>query len=94
MSNFQKRAQEIADDIVTLLAKKNHDYGDSFSKQYQEYGMTSALIRFDDKLSRLKSLTIHGNEQQVKDESIKDTVKDIVGYGILTLMELEKGEGK
>lgn len=89
MNDFQKRAQKIADDIVVLLIKKNNDYGDSFSKQFEKYGMTSALIRFDDKLSRLESLTVDGNEQQVTDESVVDTVRDIVGYGILTLMELE-----
>lgn len=89
MNDFQKRAQEIADDIVVLLTKKNNDYGNSFSRQFQEYGMASSLIRLDDKLSRLKSLTVDGNEQQVTDESVRDTITDIVGYGILTLMELE-----
>ena len=85
---FQQRAQEIADEVVQLLIQKNHDYGDSFSKLYQEYGDISTAIRLSDKIERFKKLIT--TEQKVKDESIDDTLKDLIGYSILALIEREK----
>ena len=52
----------------------------------------SGLIRIDDKVRRLKNL--RNKENQVKDESIEDTLLDLCGYAILTLMEIRKGEVK
>ena len=49
-----------------------------------------ALIRLEDKLSRLDRLT-SGAEQKVKDESIRDTLMDLANYTIMTLMELDNG---
>ncbi|MED4172585.1 DUF1599 domain-containing protein [Halalkalibacterium halodurans] len=75
---------EVADEVRDLLIRKNGDYGDSFSKQYDEYGLMSSLIRMDDKIQRLKTLE-SGHEAQV-DESIDDTLRDLAGYAILTLV--------
>lgn len=77
-------------DIVLLqlrdtLIRKNHDYGNSFSKQYKKYGLTSYLIRDDDKTSRLESLQTKGS---LVSESIQDTVLDKAGYATLLLIEL------
>jgi len=81
-----KKIDEIYAKIRTMLIAKNHDYGDSFHYLYEEYGMESILIRLDDKLSRLKSIT--KQNRYVKDESVKDTLIDIVGYSLLALEEL------
>jgi len=78
----------ICTSMLELYSKKNADYGSSFSKLYEEFGLQSATIRLTDKLNRLKSLTI--NKQQVKDESIKDTLIDLANYAIMTLIELDK----
>lgn len=67
-------------DLADLLRKKNADYGDSFEKQYDEYGLTSVVIRLEDKLNRLKYLL--KNDANVH-ESVEDTLKDIAGYGLL-----------
>jgi hypothetical protein len=67
--------------LSELLIKKNRDYGNSVQEQFEEYGLTSILIRLDDKLRRLKNLLT--NPQQVKDESVQDTMKDLAGYAIL-----------
>jgi hypothetical protein len=67
--------------LADILIKKNHDYGNSVQDQFDEYGLTSILIRLDDKLKRLKSLS--KKEQQVKDESKLDTLMDLAGYAIL-----------
>lgn len=80
--------QEVCDELNEIFVRKNTDYGDSFSEQFKEYGMTSAVIRLDDKVRRLKQLT--KQDAQVKDESIEDTAKDLANYAIMLVMELRK----
>lgn len=86
-TGFQQEMQEIADDLVQLLTKKNADYGNSFHEQYREYGLTSALIRLEDKLRRLKNLR---NNENLVGESIEDSLKDLACYGMLTLHARER----
>ena len=80
--------RKIALSIAETLEKKNHDYGDSFKKLYDEFGDLSAAIRLTDKLERYKTLI--RNEQKVADESIDDTLMDLAGYAILTIMARKK----
>lgn len=75
---------KIASEIVDLVKRKNKDYGNSFDKTLNEYGATAYFLRIEDKISRLKSLT-KSKDQNVNDESIEDTLKDIVGYTLLML---------
>lgn len=77
----------ICDELNKLYEKKNHDYGDSFHKSYEEFGLTMAAIRLDDKLNRFKTLI--KVESKVKDESIRDTLIDLANYSILTIMEID-----
>ena len=78
----------ICKEMNELYAKKNEDYGDSFAKSYAEYGMTMPCIRLEDKLNRLKSLTLKNKAAKVNDEIIEDTLKDLANYSIMTLIEL------
>ena len=80
--------KNICNYLTETYESKNKDYGDSFSKQFQEYGLISSAIRLEDKLSRFKNLI--KNEAQVKDESIEDTLLDMANYAILTVMELRE----
>lgn len=79
----------ILQELSTMYAKKNADYGDSFHKTFLEEGMTMPRIRLSDKLERFKRLTKTGN-QEVKDESIRDTLLDLANYAIMTVMELDR----
>lgn len=78
----------LCNELNALYAKKNHDYGDSFHQTFVEEGMAMARIRLGDKLSRFKALTKSGN-QQVSDESIRDTLIDLANYAIMTILEME-----
>lgn len=80
---------DICEQLTDLYNRKNADYGDSFYKTFQEYGMDMVCIRLSDKLERLKKLT-RGSEQKIKDESIEDTLRDMANYTIMTLMELNE----
>lgn len=75
--------KEIANEIADLVEKKNRDYGNSFDETLKEYGDTAYFLRIEDKLSRLKSLS--KKDAAVVDESIEDTLKDIVGYTLLMI---------
>lgn len=75
--------------LNVLYAAKNSDYNDSFGKSFAEYGMSMPCIRLEDKLNRLKSLTVHNHTQSVRDESVEDTLADLANYAIMTLVELK-----
>lgn len=78
----------LLDQIKDTHEKKNHDYGNSFAKSMDEFGMPAAAIRLSDKLNRFKSLI--KSEAQVKDESIEDTLLDMAAYAIMTVEYLKK----
>ena len=95
--NHDKKVKEflsICREMADLYDAKNWDYGDSFGKSFEEWGMTMPCIRLKDKLNRLCSLT-KNSSQRVQDESIEDTLKDLATYSLMTLIELrrEKGTG-
>ncbi|SDX93897.1 nucleotide modification associated domain-containing protein [Thermoactinomyces sp. DSM 45892] len=78
----------VLDSMHEIYIKKNADYGNSFEDQFREYGILSSIIRLDDKMKRLKQLSV--NEAKVKDESIADTLLDLANYAVMTVMALEK----
>ena len=79
--------EEVCNEVKDLLIRKNHDYGNSFSKQYEKYGLLSGIIRMDDKMSRIENLM---KRDAKVDESIEDSIRDLAGYAILTLVEMRK----
>ena len=73
--------------------EKNADYGDSFSETYQKLGIISAVTRISDKTNRLISLAGKSEaERMVKDETLRDTLIDLAGYAVLTLLEMEEAK--
>lgn len=82
-----ERHSDICKEINALYAMKNHDYGDSFHQTFTEEGMAMPRIRLGDKLARFKSLTKSG-VQEVKDESIRDTLIDLANYAIKKLKDI------
>ena len=76
----------IVEEMTELYEKKNHDYGDSFKEMFNEFGMTSALIRLSDKYRRLKTLA---KSDAKVNESVRDTLIDLACYAVMTIIELE-----
>lgn len=64
------------DDQVALLARKQHDYG---HENIQRFGKHGVRVRLWDKLARLANLQKRG-PSKAKNESVTDTLQDIVGY--------------
>jgi hypothetical protein len=73
-----------------MYIAKNHDYGDSVHDTYMKYGITSFLVRLEDKLNRAR--TISFKSQMVEDEKLKDTLLDMANYAILAVLELEDND--
>lgn len=88
----ESKFESITKEMLELYKIKNKNYGNSFSKQFEEYGLTSVCIRLEDKLNRLKSLNKQGKEANVDDESIRDTLIDLANYSVLAMIEIDKGE--
>lgn len=81
----------ITDELKDTYIKKNHDYGNSFDKSIDKFGLTAAVVRMNDKIERLNSLL---NKDAKVDESIRDTVMDLANYCIMTAMYLDNKEKK
>jgi hypothetical protein len=75
--------QNILHPIAELLARKNTDYGDSYVKLREQYGPVGFYIRIADKMGRIEQLDKAG--ALVKEESIEDSISDIIGYCTLEL---------
>lgn len=89
--NRVQRFEEITTAMLDLYKRKNADYGNSVAKTFDEYGLVSFLVRIEDKLNRVATLTKKSTtEQQVKDEKIEDTLLDLANYSIMALIELDR----
>ena len=83
--------EDITIALRNLYEAKNRDYGDSFSKSFQEWGLPMSCIRLSDKLNRLGSFA-KKQEMLVSDERVEDTLMDLANYAIMTLVELKLAE--
>lgn len=100
MKSTREYIKSISKEITELLLLKNANYGDTANNPPQIFSKLSAqeaiCARLDDKLSRIKKLSINhiGGINDKTDESSKDTIKDIIGYMILLLVQIQKREDK
>lgn len=90
MNKIEKH-EELLNYIHNMYITKNHDYGDSVHDTYKKYGLTSFLVRMEDKLNRVRTLNKNG-DIQVSTEKIEDTLLDLANYAILAVLELKSEE--
>jgi len=67
--------------MSTLLASKQHDYGHG---NITAFGLQGVLVRLSDKIERL--INLKSKIGKAKNESLTDTLRDIVGYCVIALM--------
>lgn len=77
---------EVLSEISELHERKNHDYGDSFSALFKDFGMVYPVPRIYEKAMRLKTLLRAENKVN---ESVRDTLLDIASYAVMTIVELD-----
>jgi hypothetical protein len=86
MKKTEDYIKEVAEEIVSLLLRKNKAYGDTANKPPQIFSKLSPkeaiLARLDDKLSRIKTVGLN--------DKTEDTMLDLIGYLILYRVQLRK----
>ena len=88
-ASFEQDVDDVVKEVKELLLRKRSDYG---SENISRFGELGVVIRLSDKLDRLVNLVVKpklsgkgGNA--VNNEPIDDTWLDIIGYGILGLLQ-------
>lgn len=79
------------EDCLSLVKKKSHDYGGGNANDIKQrignlldFGWPGVVIRLGDKYHRLRAFLKQG-EFKVKDETVDDTLRDMVNYGLICL---------
>ena len=88
--NRVQKFEQITNEMFDLYKRKNADYGNSVAKTFDEWGLASFLVRMEDKLNRVTTLTKRTGEVRVADERIEDTLLDLANYSIMALIELDR----
>ena len=83
--NRSDQMKKIQNESYELFIQKNTDYGDAFA----EYGTIGVLMRIQDKLKRLLSITKNG-VTLINDESIRDTLIDLHNYAAMGVMLIDE----
>lgn len=83
--------EDLCRNLHMIYLKKDHDYGSAFEDSNNEWGEQAGLIRINDKLNRLKTLT--KQKPMVNDESKMDTLMDLAGYCLLQALWLRELDG-
>lgn len=84
----EERFKEITENMTKTFIAKNKDYGNSFDKTIDEEGYVAFQVRALDKLNRFKSI-LSNQKQEVKDESIVDTLHDLANYCIMCSIKIQ-----
>ena len=84
MSNRVVQMKNVQEEALELFVKKNTDYGDAFAK----YGVVGVLMRMEDKLQRMMSITKNG-VNLVNNESLRDTLLDLHKYAAMAIMLMD-----
>lgn len=77
--------RKVQDEGLELFRRKNQDYGDAFA----EYGPVGVIMRMNDKIRRLMSITKSG-VSLVNDEGIRDTLIDLHNYSAMAIMLMDE----
>ncbi len=81
MSKIEKY-KSIQNELLETFIKKNNDYGND---NLDKFGKIGIMIRLQDKINRY--INIKKNEiHLVEDESLDDTIKDLINYSYLFLI--------
>lgn len=80
----------VHEEIKTTFEAKNADYGNSFEKSLDKFGLIAAVVRISDKFERLTNLTDRQRFARAQvSESLSDTLKDMANYCIMAAAWLD-----
>jgi hypothetical protein len=95
MQRGSERFHQILKELGDLHDRKQQDYGsgtDPFAnvRSSEDFGIPAwigAMVRGNDKVSRIKSFIRNGN---LKNESVEDSLRDLAVYAIIALVLYEE----
>ena len=81
--------EEIFSMCIRLARKKNSDYASDSDalENFRSFGRDGIIVRLGDKFTRLRNVYKRGN---VVDETLEDTLLDIINYSAIAII---MGEG-
>lgn len=88
-----ERFKQLTGEMSALYARKNKDYGNSFTEMYKEWGPMYPLSRMQEKLRRATQI-LRSGEVQVTEEKVTDTLLDLANYALMTILEIKEGNGE
>lgn len=78
------------DHQYNVFCRKNHDYGNSFEKSLDTFGLVAGIVRMSDKFERLVSLNDPSKDAQIASESLVDTLEDLSNYAAMAACWLKR----
>jgi len=102
---FLQAMGENCDEALTIVQAKNQDYADGEDpfqnfRMVEDAGLCSleqgVAVRMSDKLQRVFNLLPEGVEAAVDDESLDDTLLDLMNYAniLLTYRKMERSKNQ
>lgn len=78
-------------ECMGILQAKGHDYAGNLDclANLRRFGLFGIIVRLSDKFSRIEQYAKAG-ELHVADESVRDTLRDIVNYCLLGMIFLDE----
>lgn len=87
LSDLELNALVVAVDAVDLLIKKHQDYGPKNISDAPGGPINGLAVRLHDKVARLSNLTSYNKKPT--NESLEDTLVDILNYALIGLLVLK-----
>ena len=72
--------KDVVKGMLETYVRKNHDYGNSFDKSLDKFGLVASVVRIESLVQK---------KVMVQDESIRDTLLDMANYAIMTVMWMD-----
>lgn len=81
----EKLLKEISENVVELVLKKDSDYDGAFDKATDKFGDTYPVSKLYEKYLRIENLVRTKQKNKQIEEFLEDSIRDIIGYGLLWL---------
>ena len=92
-SDFEDKVRIVYDELMSLLLKKNKDYGAKNISDAPGGAINGLRVRMHDKLARINNLYDNSRDLAPDNEPFEDSFKDLANYAIIGLLVL-RGDWK
>lgn len=86
--NYEEHIKGMCDFLAKTLTEKNRDYDNSFEQTIKDYGLITIPITLEHKMRRISNI-IKKNRKKLINESLEDSLLDLAGYAILSVIILD-----